>query len=706
MYLPAVISSGAKRSREISEFMSDERKTPEMRATMTDLERLRHSASHVLATAILKIWPEAQFAAGPPVENGFYYDLDLPHRISPDDFEKIEAEMKKEIKANHPFERVEVSRDEALALGKKGRLAALGERPEPSTFKLDIIENIPPDEKISLYRSGDFIDLCAGPHVMRTGNIGAFKLTNVASAYYKGDEKNPQLQRVYGTAFKTKKELDDYFAMLEEAKKRDHRKLGKELELFVFDDDVGPGLPMFLPRGAVIAEELEKLAKETEFAAGYQRVRTPHIARESLYKKSGHVPYYVESMFPPMELQAEGELQLRITEDRTTRRKQSKELAEKMGLTAESFKNVSTPEAMLSYLRDVIRAQPPENKERLRQIGDNDVVTRLATAFMPDPDRYYLKAMNCPHHHKLFAALPRSYRDLPLRLAEYGTDYRYEKSGELFGLMRVRSLQMNDAHLYMTPEQFEAEFNAVNEMYLNYFKLFGIDRYLMRFSTHDPAKLGQKFVDEPELWKKTEEMTRNVLKNSGINYVEVPNEAAFYGPKIDVQAWSVIGREFSIATNQVDFAQPRSFDLRYKDRDNIDKIPICIHRAPLGTHERFIGFLIEHYAGNFPLWLSPEQVRILTISDDPKLMDYARSILNELRAHQVRAEIDESSDKINGKIQRAEQMKVHTMFVIGKRDMDADAVSVRVHGKGNLGAKPRTEAITGILMSIKERRAS
>ena len=274
---------------------------------MTDIERLRHSASHVLATAILKIWPEAQFAAGPPVENGFYYDVDLPHRISPDDFEKIEAEMKNEIKANHPFEKIEVSRDEALELGKQGRLAALGERSEPSKFKLDIIENIPADEKISLYRNGDFIDLCAGPHVMRTGNIGAFKLTTVASAYYKGDEKNPQLQRVYGTAFKTKKELDDYFAMLEEAKKRDHRKLGRELELFVFDDDVGPGLPMFLPRGAVIAEELEKLAKETEFAAGYQRVRTPHIARESLYKKSGHLPYYADSMFPPMILLEEDE---------------------------------------------------------------------------------------------------------------------------------------------------------------------------------------------------------------------------------------------------------------------------------------------------------------------------------------------------------------------------------------------------------------
>src|ERR1700751_3580066 len=287
--------------------MKEERKTLEERATMTDLERLRHSASHVLATAILKIWPEAQFAAGPPVENGFYSDFDLPPRISPDDFEKIEAEMKKEIKANHPFERMEVSRDEALALGKKGRLAALNERNAPSKFKLDIIENIPPGETISLYRNGDFIDLCAGPHVMRTGNIGAFKLTSVASAYYKGDEKNPQLQRVYGTAFKTKKELDDYFAMLEEAKKRDHRKLGKELEIFVFDDDVGPGLPMFLPRGAAIAEELEKLAKETEFSAGYQRVRTPHIARESLYKKSRHLPYYAESMFPPIWLLEEHE---------------------------------------------------------------------------------------------------------------------------------------------------------------------------------------------------------------------------------------------------------------------------------------------------------------------------------------------------------------------------------------------------------------
>jgi threonyl-tRNA synthetase len=312
--------------------------------------------------------------------------------------------------------------------------------------------------------------------------------------------------------------------------------------------------------------------------------------------------------------------------------------------------------------------------------------------------------MNCPHHHKLYAAVPHSYRDLPLRFAEYGTCYRYEQSGELFGLMRVRSMQMNDAHIYCTPGQFEKEFNAVNEMYLKYFQLFGIEKYLMRFSTHDPSKLGQKFVNEPELWKQTEEMTRRVLKDSGINYVEVPNEAAFYGPKIDVQVWSVIGREFTIATNQVDFAQPRRFNLVYKDRDNTEKVPLCIHRAPLGTHERFIGFLIEHYAGNFPLWLAPEQVRILTIGDDPALTDYARNIYDELRANHVRAELDLSTDKINGKILRAEEMKVHTMFVLGKRDMEASAVSVRVHGKGNLGAKPRAEAIAGILDSIKQRQ--
>jgi threonyl-tRNA synthetase len=682
--------------------MADERKTPEMRAQMTDIERLRHSAAHVLATAILKIWPEAQFAAGPPVENGFYYDVDLPHRISPEDFENIEAEMKKEIKANHPFERMEVSREEALEMGRKGRLAALSDRNDPSKFKLDIIENIPAGETISFYRNGEFIDLCAGPHVMRTGNVGAFKLTHVASAYYKGDEKNPQLQRIYGTAFKNKTQLDEYFAMLEEAKKRDHRKLGKELEIYIIDDDVGPGLPLWLPRGAAMIEELEKLAKETEFAAGYQRVRSPHIARESLYKRSGHLPYYAESMFPPMELTEKRVLDTNFLRySKLGGEQEFDEIYSMMKPLADRF----TAEGKKPDWEDYFSELPPQFRINVDAYMRASFVEDLSKKEAGGVDRYYLKAMNCPHHHKLFAAVPHSYRDLPLRFAEYGTCYRYEQSGELFGLMRVRSMQMNDAHIYLTPEQFESEFNAVNKMYLKYFKLFGIEKYLMRFSTHDPAKLGQKFVDEPELWKKTEEMTRNVLKNSGINFVEVPNEAAFYGPKIDVQAWSAIGREFSIATNQVDFAQPRRFELVYKDKDNTEKTPLCIHRAPLGTHERFIGFLIEHYAGNFPLWLAPEQVRILPIGDEAPLLEYARSIQAELRAQEVRCELDASSDHMKAKISNAEQMKVHTMLVIGNRDMEANAVSVRIHGQGNLGAKPRDEVVADILQSIKERRA-
>jgi threonyl-tRNA synthetase len=645
---------------------------------MTEIETLRHSSAHVLATAILRIWPEAQFAAGPPVENGFYYDVDLPHRITPEDFARIEEEMRKEIKANHRFERIEVSREEALQLAGKGALAALSERNEPSVFKLDIIENIPDGEVITLYRNGDFTDLCAGPHVSHTGRIGAFKLTHVASAYYKGDERNPQLQRVYGTAFKNKTDMDAYFAMLEEAKKRDHRKLGREMELFCFDDDVGPGLPLWLPKGAVLIEELEKLAKETEFAAGYQRVRTPHIARESMYVCSGHLPYYADSMFPPMELVEE--------EARERKRKLSLELeiAKEERRKFELSGASSSDPGLLSEVR--------KRTEKLEQ-----EIEGLGT-------RYYLKAMNCPHHHKLFAAVPRSYRDLPLRLAEYGTCYRYEQSGELFGLMRVRSMQMNDAHIYCTEDQFEPEFNAVNQMYLRYFEIFGIEKYLMRFSTHDPTKLGQKFVGEPKLWVQTEEMVRNVLNRSGINYIEVANEAAFYGPKIDVQVWSAIGREFTIATNQVDFAVPKRFELVYKDRDNTEKTPLCIHRAPLGTHERFIGFLIEHYAGNFPLWLAPEQVRILTIGAEDPLVDFARSIHAELRAQEVRAELDLSTDKINGKILRAEQRKVHTMLVIGKRDLESNAVSVRVHGKGNLGARPCGEVVADILAAIRERR--
>ncbi|HOY57568.1 MAG TPA: threonine--tRNA ligase [Verrucomicrobiota bacterium] len=616
-----------------------DRKTLEQRNAMTDLERLRHSCAHVMANAIVKLWPDAQFAAGPPVAQGFYYDVELEHRITPEDFPAIEAEMKAIIKANQPFERIVVTREQALGDARRGRLAALGDRPVPSKFKIGNLEDIPEGEAISYYRNGDFIDLCAGPHVMRTGNIGAFKLNSVASAYYKGDEKNPQLQRVYGIAFKNKSQLDAWIEMQEEAKKRDHRKIGVEMGLFVIDPDyTGPGMPLWLPNGTVLVEELEKLAKETEFAAGYRRVRTPHLAKEKMYRTSGHLPYYAESMFPPMEMHE----------------------------TAE----VSTPES-----KD---APPPV-------------------------DRYYLKAMNCPHHHRIFAAEPRSYRDLPLRLAEYGCCYRYEQSGELFGLMRVRSLNMNDAHIYCTEDQFAQEFNAVNDMYLKYFKIFGIEKYVMRFSTHGTEGLGKKYVNEPALWVKTEAMVRQVLIDSKINYIEVPNEAAFYGPKIDVQVWSVIGREFTLATNQVDFAVPAKFGLTYRDRDNADKTPLCIHRAPLGTHERFIGFLIEHYAGNFPLWLAPEQVRVLPVTEAQ--IDYARGIVDELRAQQVRAEFEFSNDKLMGRIQRAEAARVHHILVVGGREREANAVAVRIHGKGQQGVRPRSEVVAEILESIRQRRA-
>ena len=688
--------------------MQNERKTLDDRQKMTDLERIRHSAAHVLATAILRLWPDAQFAAGPPVENGFYYDLELAHRISPEDFEKIEAEMKKEIKANHVFEKLVVTREQAVKDAESGRLGSLAERPAPSKYKLGNLADIPEGEQITYFKNGDFIDLCAGPHVMRTGNIGAFKLTHVASAYYKGDEKNPQLQRIYGTAFKNKTEMETYFTMLEEGKKRDHRKIGQEMGLFAMDPDyTGPGLPLWLTKGGAMIEELEKLAKETEFAAGYVRVKTPHLAREKMYLTSGHLPIlYKDSMFPPMTLREDKGVAKASEETESVRSKQVQKLVEDLK----------------PYMLDIAKEggadpfSPMELKKRipaeLRQVCDDFAFSRLADDLyieaLGKPERYYLKAMNCPHHHRIFAAEPRSYRDLPLRLAEYGTCYRYEQSGELFGLMRVRSLNMNDAHIYCTREQFAAEFNAVNEMYLKYFKIFGIEKYVMRFSTHDPSRLtgdNAKFVNEPELWKQTEDLVRKVLVDSKIPFVEVPNEAAFYGPKIDVQVWSVIGREFTLATNQVDFAVPAKFGLVYKDRDNTEKTPLCIHRAPLGTHERFIGFLIEHYAGNFPLWLAPEQVRVLTIGDDEPLVAYAKGIVSELRANMVRAEGDYGTDKINGKIQRAEEAKVHTMLVLGPRDLQAGNVSVRLHGKGNVGAKAKTEVVADILAAIKDRRA-
>jgi threonyl-tRNA synthetase len=684
-----------------------ERKSLDDRNKMSDLERLRHSCAHVFATAVLRIWPEAQLAYGPPVETGFYYDLEMPHRISQEDFPRIEEEMKKEIKANNVFQKIEVPREQAIKDAQSGRLGGLSERPgNVSKFKLDLIAQIPAGEAISYFQNGDFLDLCAGPHVMRTGNIGAFKLTTVAAAYYKGDEKGPQLQRIYGTAFKNKTQLDEYFKMLEEAKRRDHRKIGAEMGLFAIDTEfVGPGMPLWLPKGTVLVEELEKLAKETEFAAGYVRVRTPHLAREKMYKTSGHLPYYAESMFPPMELSVEGQAGVRLQGINSNSEVEAQKLRKIIESKLPEIQKMAEGIALDKAIEHAIESLPEDAKKTVKEVGHSRLIIDIMRATLPEPDRYYLKAMNCPHHHRIFAAEPHSYRDLPLRLAEYGTCYRYEQSGELFGLMRVRSLNMNDAHIYCTEEQFADEFRAVNDMYLKYFKIFGLEKYQMRFSTHAAEGLGKKYVNEPELWKKTEDMVRKVLIESGINYVEVANEAAFYGPKIDVQVWSAIGREFTIATNQVDFAVPAKFGLTYRDKDNSNKTPLCIHRAPLGTHERFIGFLIEHYAGNFPLWLAPDQVRVITLNDDEALINYAKPIVAELRANMVRVDSDFSATPFKAKISNAEQLRVHTMLVIGGRDMEAGAVSVRFHHGGPQGAKPKGEVVADILASIKERRA-
>ena len=569
-----------------------------------------HSSAHLMAEAVESMFPGVKFWVGPPVENGFYYDMDLGDRkLNEEDLVALEKKMNELAKKNSAYVRKEISKNDAVKyFTDKG-----------DEYKLDLLQGLN-DGEITFYTQGNFTDLCRGPHIPNTGFIKAIKLTNIAGAYWKGDERNKQLTRLYGVSFPSQKELDEYLQMLEEAKKRDHRKLGKELGIYTLDDDVGQGLIMWLPNGTVIIEELEKLAKETEQDAGYKRVVTPHIAKESMYITSGHLPYYADSMYPPMEM---------------------------------------------------------------------------------DGEKYYLKSMNCPHHHKIFAAEPKSYRDLPYRIAEYGTVYRYEQSGELFGLMRVRCLHMNDAHIYCTKEQFEDEFRAVNEMYLKYFKIFGIDKYVMRLSLHSPDKLGKKYVNEPELWIETEQMVRQVLINSKIPFVEVQDEAAFYGPKIDVQIWSVIGREFTLATNQVDFSQGRSFKLEYITPDNRAETPLIIHRAPLGTHERFIGFLLEHYAGKLPVWLAPVQVKILPISD--KYMDYAKTVLQKLKKADIRAAIDDRNEKIGKKIRDTEMMKVPYMLVVGEKEMSEEKVAVRRQGKGDLGVKGVDEFVSEVKVEIVER---
>ena len=590
----------------------------------TKLYKIRHSAAHVMAQAVLEMFPDGKVSIGPPVENGFYYDFDLPRNLTPEDLEQIEKRMRQIVQGRHEFKKTVISAEEAKKV--------FADQP----YKLELIEGLEKggfDEygepltvkpEISIYQQDTFTDLCRGPHVQSTKEIkqDAFKLMSIAGAYWRGDEKNKMLQRIYGTAWENAQQLKDYLHQLEEAKKRDHRKLGKDLEIFIFDDEVGPGLPLWLPNGGVIIEELERLAKEMEEKAGYVRVRTPNLTKEDLSIKSGHLPYYAESMYPPMELEGV---------------------------------------------------------------------------------KYYVKPMNCPMHHKIFGSKSRSYRDLPVRLAEYGTCYRYEKSGELFGLMRVRSMQMNDAHIYCSEEQFEQEFMGVIGLYHKYFEIFGIEKYVMRFSLHAKEGLGKKYVDNERLWIKTEDMVRRAMTNGNIPFVESEDEAAFYGPKIDVQIWSAIGKEFSLATNQVDFAVPERFDLKFTNKEGHDEIPLCIHRAPLSTHERMVGFLIEHYAGNFPVWLSPEQARVIPITDEQN--EYAHRIVQQLRDQNIRANADISAQRMNAKIRQAQLMKIPYMLVLGENEMKAGQVSLRVRDGSQQNNIPLDEFSVRVKDKIS-RRAS
>ena len=583
------------------------------------LYKIRHSTAHVMAQAVMELYPDAKLAIGPPIESGFYYDFDLgsdsdgkPLAFSPEDLEKIEKRMRQIVAGKHEFNYRELSPDEARELFKD------------QPYKLEMIDGliegdvdeygaeIDETPVLSAYRQDTFEDLCRGPHVGDTSEIrpDAFKLLTVAGAYWRGDENSAMLQRIYGTAWHTREELKQHLQMLEEAKKRDHRKLGRDLEIFIFDEDVGPGLPLWLPNGGIVIEELEGLAKEMEGKRGYDRVRTPHLAKDALFERTGHLSHYAESMYPPMEMEGV---------------------------------------------------------------------------------RYYMKPMNCPFHHKIFDSKLRSYRDLPLRLAEYGTCYRFEKSGELFGLMRVRSMQMNDAHIYCSEEQFEEEFMGVVDLYLEYFRIFGVEKYVMRLSTHHKTGLGKKYIDNEPMWLKTEEMVRNAMKNGGVPFVEVPDEAAFYGPKIDVQIWSAIGREFSLATNQVDFAVPARCDLSFVNRAGDSEIPICLHRAPLGTHERMIGFLLEHYAGKFPVWLSPEHARVIPINDSHN--DYAQKIAERLKAAKIRAQANIGTDRMNAKIRQAQLMQVPYMLIVGDREVENSTVSLRKRDGSRQNGLPTEEFI-------------
>ena len=599
---------------------------------MSPLETLRHSCSHVLATAILRLYPDTQLDIGPPTDNGFYYDIDCNKKLDASDLEAIEAEMKKVIKENQKFIRIEATREEA-----KEKIEATGQ----TRYKFGRLDDIPEGEAVSFYQNGDFIDLCAGPHVNYTKKIKAFKLLSIAGAYHRGDENNTQLQRIYGTAFPSAQELEDYLEKLEQAKARDHRKLGKELKLFHIDDSVGSGMILWTGRGSVIRNELQNFIIDELIKSGYEQVFTPHIGKLGLYRTSGHFPYYKESQFPP------------VVEPGTI-----EELATNGNSCAELSK----------------------------QLDDGSI------------DGYLLKPMNCPMHIKIFDSQPHSYRDLPIRLFEFGTVYRWEQSGELNGMTRVRGFTQDDAHLFCTEDQLAKEIEGCLNLVKLVFNTLGMKDYRVRIGLRDIDS--NKYVGDSEQWDQAENALRKAAKDLGVDFTEEQGEAAFYGPKIDFVVKDVIEREWQLGTVQVDYSLPERFDLSYIGADNEKHRPVMIHRAPFGSMERFCGLLIEHFAGNFPTWLAPEQVRILPMNDE--LVDAAKAIESQLSSAKIRCTIDEVADKLGAKIRKAEIAKVPHMIILGKKEAEAGKISVRSRANKELENISNTEDFISSLIEIIE----
>ena len=601
---------------------------------MSPLEEIRHSSAHILATAVLRLFPEAKLDIGPPTDTGFYYDFDIAHKFTVEDLEAIEAEMKKVIKENQRFERFEKTREEAVEL-----INEIGQ----AEYKLGRLADIPEGEEISFYRNGEFVDLCAGTHVNYSKKVKAVKLLSIAGAYHRGDEKNKQLQRIYGTAFATKDELQQYLDQQEEARKRDHRKIGKDMQLFHIDEAVGQGLVLWTPNGSVVRNELQNFISEELRKQGYDQVYTPHIGKLELYKTSGHFPYYQDSQYPPV-------------------------------IDRQSLADLADENKSCSDLTNLLE--------------DGQI------------EGYLLKPMNCPMHIKLFDSQHHSYRDLPQRFAEFGTVYRWEQSGELNGMTRVRGFTQDDAHIFCTDEQLQDEINGCLNLVKTVFSVLGMTDYRVRVSLRDPNS--DKYVGSPENWDKAEAALRVAAETLGVHFSEEEGEAAFYGPKIDFVVKDVIGREWQLGTVQVDYNLPERFDLSYIGSDNKPHRPVMVHRAPFGSMERFCGVLIEHFAGNFPTWLAPEQVRLLPIND--AVLPFTQEVETKLKAMKIRVKVDAMSEKLGAKIRRAELDKVPFVGVIGGKEAEENTVTARSRvAKSKEGSYPVSEYIDLILSQIENK---